>query len=63
MIGLALIILDVRIGLAVVFFSAALIAGLDFMIAMKAAGFAHAVKHLGYIAGLLAFALWLVLRK
>jgi hypothetical protein len=62
LVALALIFLDARLGLAALFFAAALIAGIDFSVVASHAGTAHAVKHLGYVVGLAAFGLWLARR-
>lgn len=61
--GLALIVLDQRRSLAVLFLAGALIAGLDFSIVATHAGATQALKHLAYVAGLLGFGLWLMLRR
>jgi hypothetical protein len=58
LVALALIFLDARLGLAAVFFAAALIAGIDFSVVASHAGAPHAVKHLAYVVGLAAFGLW-----
>jgi hypothetical protein len=58
LVALALIFLDARLGLAVVFFVAALISGIDFSVVASHTGTARAVKHLGYVVGLAAFGLW-----
>jgi hypothetical protein len=60
LVAIALIGLDARLGLAAVFFAAALIAGIDFSVVANHAGTARAVKHLGYVLGLAAFGLWFV---
>jgi len=59
LVALALIVLDVRRGLAAVFCAAALIAALDFSIVATHIGALGAVKHLGYLVGLAGFACWL----
>jgi hypothetical protein len=60
LLALALIVLDIRIGLGVLFLAAGVIAGLDAWIVTSDAGVARALKHLAYIAGLIALGLWLV---
>ncbi len=57
-VALALILLDARLGLAALFFAAALIAGLDFSIVASQAGAPRAAKHLVYVAGLASFGFW-----
>ena len=63
LVALALIALDLRLGLVAVFFAAALIAGLDFAVVATHAGPLRAAKHLGYVAALAAFGLWFALRR
>ena len=63
LVTLALIGLDVRMGLVAVFFAAALIAGLDFSIVATHTGALRAAKHLGYVAGLAGFGFWFALRR
>jgi len=63
LVALALIALDLRLGLAAVFLAAALIAGLDFSIVAGEAGALRAAKHLGYVAALAAFGFWFALRR
>jgi hypothetical protein len=59
LVALALAVLDLRRALAILFFAGALIAALDFSIVALHAGAATALKHLGYVAGLAGFGLWL----
>ena len=63
LVALALIALDLRRGLAAVFFASALIAVLDFSIVAGQAGTLHAAKHLGYVVALSAFGFWFALRR
>ena len=58
LVALAMIALDVRLGLAAVFLAAALIAGLDFSVVASYAGAPRAAKHLGYVVALAGFGLW-----
>ena len=60
LLALALIIFDIRIGLAILFLAAGVIAGLDAWIVTSNAGVSRALKHLAYIAGLIALGLWLI---
>jgi hypothetical protein len=62
-VALTLIVLDVRRGLAAVFLAGALIAALDFSIVAAQLGPERALKHLGYVAGLAGFGLWLQFRR
>lgn len=59
LIALALLALDMRLGLAALFFAAALIAGLDFSIVATNAGTLRGLKHLGYVVALSGFGFWL----
>jgi len=58
LVALALLALDMRLGLAVVFLAAALISGLDFSIVATHAGPLKAAKHLVYFVGLAGFGSW-----
>jgi hypothetical protein len=58
---LALLLLDVRVGVAAIFLAAAGIAALDAWIVTSHTGLAKAAKHFAYVVGLLALGLWLVL--
>ncbi|MFN8640257.1 MAG: DUF4267 domain-containing protein [Candidatus Binatia bacterium] len=58
LVALALIALDARAGLVAVFFAAAVIAGLDFVVVSRHAGTFHGAKHLGYVALLAGFGAW-----
>lgn len=58
--ALALIILDIRLGLAVLFLAAGVIAGLDAWIVTSNAGVSRALKHFAYVAGLIGFAFWFI---
>lgn len=60
LLALTLIILDIQIGLAVLFLAAAVIAGLDAWIVTSNSGVSRALKHFAYIFVLLAFGLWLL---
>jgi hypothetical protein len=60
LVGMTLIALDVRRGLAALFLAGALIAGLDFWIVASHAGPERALKHIAYVAGLAGFGLWLL---
>lgn len=62
LVALALIALDMRLGLAALLFAAALIAGLDFAVVSSQAGAARA-KHLGYVVALTAFGWWFASRS
>ena len=59
LLALTLLALDMRLGLAALFFAAAVIAGLDFSIVATYVGALPALKHLGYVAALSGFGLWL----
>ena len=59
--GLALIILDVRLAVGCLLLVAALIAGLDFCIVNSASGLSSAVKHAAYVVVLAGFG-WVTLR-
>lgn len=59
LVALALLVLDVRRGVAAVFLAAALIAGLDFTVVATQSGALRAAKHLGYFFGLSGFGFWL----
>ncbi len=59
LVGMALIALDGRRGLAALFLAGALIAALDFWIVASHVGPERALKHLAYVTGLAAFGLWL----
>lgn len=63
LVALALIALDMRLGLAALLFAAALIAGLDFAVVSSQAGAARAAKHLGYVVALTAFGWWFASRS
>ena len=58
LVALALIALDARRALAVVFFAAAFIAALDFGIVATHASAVHCLKHLGYVVALAGFGVW-----
>jgi hypothetical protein len=60
LVGMALIALDGRRGLAALFLAGALIAALDFWIVANHVGAERALKHVAYVAGLAAFGLWLL---
>ena len=60
LLALALLVLDVRLGLAAVFLAAALIAGLDAWIVTIHAGVAQAIKHFAYVGSLSGFGLFLL---
>ena len=62
LVALALITLDMRLGLAALLFAAALIAGLDFAVVSSQAGAARAAKHLGYVVVLSAAGWWFASR-
>jgi len=62
LVGLALIVLDSRLGLAAVFFAAALIAGMDFSVVASYVGAPRAAKHLLYVVALAGFGLWFARR-
>ncbi|MEI8359497.1 MAG: hypothetical protein RL698_1407 [Pseudomonadota bacterium] len=62
LVALALIALDMRLGLAAVLFAAALIAGLDFAVVASHSGALRAAKHLGYVVALTAFGWWFASR-
>lgn len=63
LVGMALIALDGRRALAVLFLAAAVIAGLDFWIVASQVGPERALKHIAYVAGLAGFGLWLLLGR
>jgi Domain of unknown function (DUF4267) len=60
LLALALIFLDLRIGLAVLFLASGVIAGLDAWIVSSSAGVSRARKHFVYIIVLIAFGWWLL---
>ena len=60
LLALALLVLDVRLGLAAVFLAAALIAGLDAWIVTTYAGVAQSIKHFAYAGTLSCFGLFLL---
>jgi hypothetical protein len=62
-VALTLIVLDLRLGLAALFFAAALIAGVDFSIVATHQSVLKAAKHVGYVVGLVAFGVWFVRRR
>ncbi|MFM7144236.1 MAG: DUF4267 domain-containing protein [Alphaproteobacteria bacterium] len=57
LIALALVALDMRLGLAALLFAAALIAGLDFTVVASHSGALRGAKHLAYLVAL-TFAGW-----
>jgi len=63
LVAIALIALDIRPGVAALFFAGAVIAGLDFSIVALHEGALHAMKHLGYVVLLLTFAFWFARRR
>lgn len=60
LLALAMIILDIRIGLGALFLAIGLIAGLDAWIVTSNAGLKKALKHFGYLIGLITFGRWLL---
>jgi len=62
LVALASIALDLRLGLAALFFAAAVIAGVDFSIVATHEGVSNAAKHVGYVVALAAFGGWFVRR-
>ena len=60
LLALALLVLDVRVGVAGVFLAAALIAGLDAWVVTTYAGVTHATKYFAYVVGLTGFGLFLL---
>ena len=63
LLALTLIVLDIRIGLAVLFLAAGVIAGLDAWIVTSNAGISYAIKHFIYVIGLFTFGLWFTLHR
>ena len=60
LLALALIVLDLRMGLAVLFLAAGTISGLDAWIVTSNAGIVYAIKHFVYLVGMIAFGIWLL---
>jgi len=63
LLALTLIILDIRMGLAVLFLAAGVIAGLDAWIVTSNAGIPYAIKHFIYVIGLFTFGIWFILHR